>query len=178
MIYAKEKPIGIDAQILKFQQKLESLGWSNAAVYGRLYLNERRGLSIAEAYTSNGQYSEVFIDDKRNATFGFIVSGNREGLSFVNSNVKLICSVNLERLYITSERMDEECMLSVISAISPLLLSDNEGEIITNMEDVFSGISTERFKHRNMHPWLNFALTFNVSYLNGLCNLGTNRKLI
>lgn len=178
MIFAKETPTGIDAEIFKFQQKLESIGWSNTSIYGRLYINKKNDVNIAEAYTSNGQYSEVFIDDKKHASFGFVVSNNREGLSLVKAEVKLICSVNLDKIYITKERMDEETMRSIISAVSPLLLSDNEGVIITNMEEVFSGVDTDRFKYRNMHSWFNFAITFNVSYLNDACVLNSNRKII
>ena len=175
-IYAKASPVGVDHEIYKFQQRLNALDWSNISVYGKLYLTIRNDKVIAEAYKSNGEYGEVFLDDKQSAVFGFMVSDNREGLSFVKAELKLICSVNLNKVFVSAERKDEEAILTVLKAVTPMLLSNNEGQIITGFEDVFSGIDTERIKHRNMHPWLNFALTFNVSYFNNLCESTTVRR--
>lgn len=174
MIYAKEQPIGIDKQIYRFQQKISSIGWDNMAVYGKLYVTKRKNEKIAEAYIGNGEYKEVFIDDRHSAVFGFIPSDTRNGISFVNSDVKLICSVNLNKISNTSERKDEEAMLTVISVISPLLRSDNEKLILTGIEDVFSEISINRIKHLDMHPWFNFAFTFNIQYINDICDTLTH----
>lgn len=169
-IYAKASPVGIDKAIYKVQQKLNAIGWSNISVYGKLYLTIRNDKVIAEAYKSSGEYAEVFLDDKQSAVFGFIVSDNREGLSFVKAELKLICSINLDKVFDSTERKDEEAILTVLRSITPTLLSDSEGAIITDFENVFNGIDTERIKYRNMHPWLNFAVTFNVNYFNDMCD--------
>lgn len=173
MIYAKANPVGVDREIYKFQKELDEIGWSSD-VYGKLYITKKDDINVAEAYITNGEYKEVFIDDTNDAVFGFIVSDERNGLSFVNTSLKLICSVKLDRIYSTTERMDEEAILTILRAITPLINSDNEGEIITDMESVYEGMDIERFKYRDMEPWLNFALTFNVSYMNDLCRTEDN----
>lgn len=171
MIFAKEHPVGIEKQIYKFQEALELIGWPNTAIHGKLFVNNRDNIKIAEAYDYSGEYKEVFIDDKYSATFGFIVSENRDGLTFINTKIKLICSLNLDEIYKREERMDEESIMIVLRAITPRILSDREGEIITSFEDVFEGMDTERIKFRDMHPWVNFAITFGVTYTNDVCEV-------
>lgn len=168
MIYAKSNPVGIDREIYRFQQALNEIGFSYD-IYGRLYITNKDDVRLAEAYVGSGEYREIFVDDQKEAVFGFIVSGERTGLSFVRANIRLICSMRLDRVYTTTERSDEEAILRVLKAITHLINSDNEGEIITNIESVYEGIDVERFKYRDMHPWLNFAITFDVAYMNDLC---------
>lgn len=70
-VYAKSNPVGIDKRILRIQNKLDELDWGNIDVYGKLYINQKNGERIAEAYVGNGEYSEIFVDDRKTAVFGF-----------------------------------------------------------------------------------------------------------
>ena len=162
-VYSKTTPIGIDKKLYWIQNLIEAIGWTNIGVYGKLYINEKNGKKIAEAYTGNGEYSEVFVDDRLNAVFGFIVSSPRDGATVYRAKVKLICSVNLTKIYGATERSDEEAIQAVLNAIHEQIHTNNDIAIY-DRDDVFSDIDASRFKFRNMQPWYNFAIEFNLNY--------------
>jgi hypothetical protein len=164
-IYAKQNPVGIDKQILKLQRKVDELTWGNIDVYGRVYINERNGVKVAEAYVG-GDYKEIFVDDRKTAVFGFLVGETRSGLNMIKANVELICSCNLSKIGVATERNDEEVLLSVLKIIKYNTLFDNEREIKTGLENVFSQVSTEQFKFRDMQPYFNFSIGFDIVYKN------------
>lgn len=162
-VYAKENPVGIDKQLYKIQVELDKL-W-DADVYGKLYINTKDGEKIAEAYDGAG-YKEVLIDDRKDAVFGFFVSDNRTGLSMIKVTVDLVCSCNLKAIYATDVRKDEEALLAVHKIMERLILLKNEKGIKTGLSNVFSNVSTSRFKYRDMQPWFNFSITFDLAYNN------------
>ena len=166
MIYAKTNPVGVDAQILRYQKWLYTAFDEHADidVYGRLYINDKQKVKVAEAYIGDGEYKEVFADDKRALVMGFIVNGTRDGLNNVKANVELIVSANLSKLYDTPERMDEELLLKVASVIKQRTLAPQEKNIKTDFNDVFAKLNPERYKARNMHPYFNFSISFDVNY--------------
>lgn len=163
-VIAKNSPIGLDLQLLRIQNRLDAIGWENTDVYGRLYVNERGDVKTADAHIGSGEYKEVFVDDTRNAVFGFIVDENRDSLRMIKCKVSLICSCRLDKLYETNERNDEEALLTVLNVIKPFVLIPNEGGIKTGLKNVFADISFEKFKYRDMHPYFNFAITFDLVY--------------
>lgn len=165
-VYAKSNPVGIDKRILRIQNKLDELDWGNIDVYGKLYINQKNGERIAEAYVGNGEYSEIFVDDRKTAVFGFFVSENRSGLNMIRVPVELVCSVRLDKLSVTTERQDEEALLEVHKIIKKETLRPQEREIKTGLSNVFNRISTERIKYRDMHPWFNFSIGFDLVYKN------------
>lgn len=171
MIYAKETRIGIDQAIYNFQVKLEDLGLNDTDVYGRLYVNRKKNASIAEAYVSNGEYKEIFLDDRKTGVFGFIVDGTRDGFDVIKTDVRLIGSFNLDTLYGNTTRNDEELLLLVLNAITGGIKADNRREIQTEMEDVFRGLEVTRISFRNMQPWFNFSIAFKLSYVNNICDI-------
>lgn len=164
-VYSKSNPIGLDRQLFRIQNRIASLNWGDIDIYGKLYINERdKGVKVAEAYLNNGEYKDVFIDDTKNAVFGFIVSDNRDKLAMIKCNVNLICSCRVDKIYNTTERMDEEAISDVLRAISEHILLVNQNSITTGLNSVFSGLSVEKFKFRDMYPWFNFSISFSLSY--------------
>jgi len=164
-IYSKTNPIGLDLQLLRIQTRIESLGWENIDVYGKLYINEReKGIKVAEAHLNSGEYKDIFIDDNKSAVFGFIVDESRNNLSMIKCNVKLICSCRLDIIYNSNERMDEEALLTVLEKIRPHVLLPNQGGIKTGLANVFSDVSYEKFKFRDMNPYFNFSISFDLVY--------------
>jgi hypothetical protein len=173
-IHSKIAPVGIDDRLLMFQTKLNNLSWTNTEVYGRLYITERvinkSEYKIAEAYDTAGEYKEIFIDDTKTAVFGFIVGDTiSSSVPGIKVPVKMICSCNIDALYGSVERKDEETMLLVLKTVSSLLPGNEEKTINKKMADVFSEISYEKFKFRDMQPWFNFSISFNLSYSNSNC---------
>jgi hypothetical protein len=168
-VYSKTNPVGLDKAILRVQNRLSKLSWSNIDIYGRLYINDRDNLKVAEAYSTNGEYKEVFVNDKKTAVFGFVVTGTRQKFSVVSATVKLICSVNIKTVYGSTERKDEEALLEVLKHLTGIINFNNQARIQTRLQDVFSDFSPERFKYRNMQPWFNFSLEFDVNYKNDIC---------
>lgn len=164
--YKKPDPTGLDEVIQWIQDSIEEIGWSNTAIYGKLYVNERLNGKVAEAYVSSGEYSEVFVDDTKNAVFGFIVDGKRRGYTMIKTTARLICSINLDKIYSNLYRNDEEVMRTIVRAIDIHLLGEKFIEISTDLSEVFSGLSIDRFKFRDMHPWFNFSITFELTYKN------------
>lgn len=163
-IHAKENPVGLDRELLRLQNRINAIGWDNIDVYGKLYVNERNGKNVAEAYVGSGEYKDVFLNDKVNATFGFIVGDARQKLTMIKCNVKLICSCNLDGLYDSTERKDEEALIEVVNLLKPVILLPNEGTITTGLKSVFTGLSTDSFKYRDLHPWFNFSISFDMTY--------------
>lgn len=80
--------------------------------------------------------------------------------------VELVCSVRLDKLSVTTERQDEEALLEVHKIIKKETLRPQEREIKTGLSNVFNRISTERIKYRDMHPWFNFSIGFDLVYKN------------
>lgn len=165
-VYAKENPVGLDKKLYKLQLKINEIGWDNIDVYGKFYINERNEQNIAEAYVGNGEYREVLVDDRKTAVFGFFVGETRTGLNMIKTPVELVCSVNLSKIGIPTDRNDEEVMLQVLKIVKYHTLIDNEREIKTGLSNVFSRISTEQFRFRDMQPYFNFSIGFDIVYKN------------
>lgn len=167
-VYAKENPVGLDKRLYKLQLKINEIGWDNIDVYGKFYINERNEIKIAEAYVGNGEYREVLVDDRKTAVFGFLVGDTRSGLNMIKTPVELVCSVDLSKIGESTDRNDEEAMLQVLKIMKYNMLLDNEKEIKTGLDNVFSSISTEQFKFRDMHPYFNFSIGFDIVYKNDI----------
>lgn len=171
-VYAKNNPYGIDRQLLRIQTKLDTeltkKEWTNVDVYGKLYINQKDGANIAEAYVGSGEYKEVLIDDRKTAVIGFFIGENRSGLNMIRVPVDLVCSCRLDKIYDTTERHDEEALLTVLKIVKRYtpLLEPQENEIKTGLSNVFSRISAERIKFRDMQPWFNFSISFDIVYKN------------
>lgn len=165
-VHSKLNPIGIDKVLYKLQLKINELEWDNIDVYGRFYINERNEKKIAEAYIGDGEYKEVLLDDLKIAVFGFFVGDTRSGLNMIKTPVDLVCSVDLSRIGVSTDRNDEEALREVVRIIKRNTLLSHERDIKTGLDNVFSRISTEQFKFRDMHPYFNFSIGFDIVYKN------------
>jgi hypothetical protein len=67
---------------------------------------------------------------------------------------------------VATERNDEEILLTVLKIIKYNTLINNERDIKTGLENVFSQVSTEQIKFRDMHPYFNFSIGFDIVYKN------------
>lgn len=167
-VYAKTNPYGIDKKLLRIQNKIAELTWNNFDVYGKLYINQKNGEKIAEAFIGDGEYKEVFVDDTKTAVFGFFIGDNRSGLNMIRVPVELVCSCRLDKIDDETERNDEEVLLTVLKKIKREtgLLAPQEQEIKTGLSNVFSRVSTDKFQYRDMQPWFNFSISFDLIYKN------------
>jgi hypothetical protein len=161
-VHSKPNAIGIDKQILRWQNRIDGCFPVDIDVYGKLYVNDKN----LHAYIADGEYAEIFLDDTKNAVIGFLVSETRNGFNMIKCNVKVICSCNLSAIYGSGTREDEKALLTVLGVIKKNTLIKNEIDIKTKFEDVFSDVSIERLKFRNMHPWFNFSISFDLVYKN------------
>jgi len=165
-VHSKTNPVGLDKSLLKIQNKIDDIGWENIEVYGHLYVIEKDNRKFAGAYVGNGDYEDVLLNDKKNAVFGFFVSENRTGLSMIRTPVEIVCSCNLAELFGNTERSDEEAMLNVLRIIKNMTLFNNESGIKTGFTNVFSGLTTDGLSYRDVQPWFNFSISFDIVYKN------------
>jgi len=165
-VIAKSNPVGIDKSILRFQNELEGMRWSNTDIHGRLYINKRKDDTILEAYRPTVINNEVFLDDAKTAVLGFVADDSRDGGTRIKTNVTLICSVDLDKLYTSDTRDDEEALMETMEAIMFLIQDKESIKISTGIEKVFSMVSWERYESRNQQPWFNFSISFDLFYKN------------
>jgi len=170
MIYEKENPIGIDKALGRFQKKLEAIGIPDVHIYGRIYLNKKGDDILPQVHVKGKDYESVFINDKHTGDIGFLIDGTRTGFDMINTKVKMICSFNLDRVYDTTKRNDEELLLQVVDSISKLAKAPDWGEINTDFDEVYREVTRSKFKARQMQPWFNFSVEFTLRYVNDICD--------
>jgi hypothetical protein len=116
MLYVKENPVGIDIPIQNFQKFLYKKlceKWGDFECYGRAYRNQKDNGYIPEIY--NGEYKDVFFDDKVSALSFFNVSDMQKQLmSQREADVSLIFCVNIQKVKNIKHRADEEVRIDVI----------------------------------------------------------------
>ncbi|MFA5652411.1 MAG: hypothetical protein WC933_03530 [Candidatus Paceibacterota bacterium] len=168
-VYSQTNPKGIDLRIDRIQRDIERrLDWTNFDIYGRLYANERDGKKVIEAHISNNDYKEIFIDDKKTAVIGFLVGENRSGFNIIKVPVQLICSCMLNKIYDSTERKDEYVLLEMLKLIEKHTHYPNEKQVKTKFSEVFANTDISRIKFRDMHPWFNFSIEFDLIYKNNI----------
>lgn len=172
MIFTKDNPVGIDFMINKMQNKLDSLTWTDPYIYGRVYLNtDRNGKILAEAHVGgNKKYEkDIFVDKKKSAVIGFVPRGQVDfdiTGKIQTATVDVVCSINLDKIYSTSNRNDEEALQTIL-----LIIQKSSGWLPIgirkeNVKDVFNFMDTENITFRDMQPFANFAISCKVNYKN------------
>lgn len=163
MIIKRNEITGIDAPILRIQKVLDSLGFADVLIYGRLYRNlNESGEYRAEAYVGRNEYKDVFIDDSHVGTIGVITRGRESVVSFNSAEIDVVFTINLEKLFGTSERYDEKLIEQYKS-----LLTENGFNITavkTGVESVFDGYEIEPYRFRDMQPNLVFSLSTSIMF--------------
>jgi len=122
MLITRDNPTGMDAHFANVQNHIYSRlktawGISNDIdydCYGRVYRNKKDSQYVAELYTGNGEYRDIYWDDKKAAISWF---GTGSTISFDVKNkipVHLVFFVNLKKLKPNIQhRADEEVRMDV-----------------------------------------------------------------
>lgn len=170
MIYLKDNPIGVDAPIDRCQRRIaRDLTWAGFDLYSRLYLNQKEGKTIAEAYIREGEYEEAFVDDKV-AKIGFVVDDRREGSQIQTVKVSVVCSADVNKIFGLVTRDDEAAMLQLLKIVMNTGGWEVTGVTTGNVDSVFSFMDRERIRYRDMQPFVNFSIQCNVKFINNICN--------
>lgn len=177
MIYLKENPVGIDILINEIQLSVYSaLGWTNYEAYHRAYKNETSNGIIPEVFKVkpqrvNGEYEEVFTNDRLAASSFFYTEDNRPTADvgrLFNTTLSMVFQCDLTQLETIDYRADEEIHRKVILAIN----SSIDGEVsnlITGISSVYSEFNTDSVQWTDMQPLHVFRVDMNVSYEYDCC---------
>lgn len=149
MIVQKTDPVGVDAEIDRYQSKMysyltEKVGWGIYTSYPRAYKNTKSGGTIPEVYTGKKNYKEVLLNNKINVNSFFLVEDSRD---YDNENgrfeqgISIIFQSNLKKLYpAILHRADEEMHKDIFNAIKHTFKSFTLDEFITGVENVYSDL--------------------------------------
>lgn len=164
---------GIDVAINNVQTdlyaSLVSLWHGDIEGYGRIHKNNKKDDKvIPEHYTKEGQFKEVYYDDKLGADFFFIVGNDdstEDQLLYV-SNVKCVFMLNLNRIYPSDEeRSDVKAQKDVVEILRKY---DYHGYKITGISktisNIFSGFDTSKIKFTDIQPAHCFSINIDLSY--------------
>ena len=156
MLIRKTDPVGVDKLIDALQVFIDQLNLPNWNNYARAYKNpkrfDERGF-IPEVYTSNGNYEEVFFNDKYSITSFFVVGDSRNtaitGRSIVT--VSLIVQCKLKDVFPQiSHRADEELINMFWNKLKAFTLGAKVESIETHIDDVYKEFVREQVKFDNL----------------------------
>ena len=163
---------GIDVAINDVQSRLYSSlvnRWSgDIDGYGRIHKNQKiEGKFYPEYYLGNGQYKEVYYDNKR-SDFFFIVSDDdpTEDEMVFTSKVKCVFMVNLDLIYPNdAERSDIKAQRDAVE----MLRESSFGEyvitgITKTVSGIFTGFDSEKIKSADIQPAHCFSINMDLSY--------------
>ena len=163
---------GIDVAINDLQKDLYSgvtSAWSgDIEGYGRVHKKIKDDKTFPEYYKGDGQYKDVYYDDKLGAGFFFIVGDDdstEDEMLFI-SKVKCVFMMNLERAYPSDdERSDIKAQRLVVSLLREY---DYHGYVVTGISktvsNIFSGFDTSKINTADVHPAHCFSINIDLSY--------------
>ncbi|MBO9151924.1 hypothetical protein ACFOTA_06885 [Chitinophaga sp. GCM10012297] len=144
------------------------------SAYGRCYRNQKDDGYVAEVYTGNREYREVYLDDTVSALSFFGISGDTELDIASTASVHLVFFVNLEKLKpAIGHRGDEEVRVDVLNLIKGGIYGFTVTEISTGIERVlqeYAGTTMAQRDNldglyaRDMHPYHCFRFDFELRY--------------
>lgn len=178
MIYAKDTTYELETKIKFIQEALnDELPWfdtvsdSDVVIYNKIYRNpDSEGNIIPEAYTTAGEYKQIFVDDRVAASIGFLPTGNRSVVDGYNTvTVDIICTVNLSKIYPGTTREDERALHDVLSTLREDNMITEINEVKEGVPNVFSGFFTDNIKFNNMQPWYCFSINADMEYNDSNC---------
>jgi hypothetical protein len=177
MLILKDMPVGIDIPIQKAQTKLynalASIQWYDA--YGRCYRNKKGNGYIAEVYTENDEYKEVYLDDVLTMISFFGVADKVSFDTKASTMVHLVVFANLEKILPdVPHRADEELRQMVISAIGRSAFGLEYQSLETGIENVLREYPGSRRDDgliaADMSPWHCFRINYKLIYdQNAIC---------
>lgn len=173
----KIQPVGIDKVVDQLQDNLETLGWSNYEIYSRAYKNETEDGIIAEIYTGNEEYQEIFFDDTKDATSFFISDDTQEVTSFtqrVDGGLGIIFQVKSVALKPNiTHRSDEELHYDVLNALRTNVPQWITTEVVTGISNVYAGLNTEKMQFTDIGNYHVFRVNLTGGYSVN-CNVNTD----
>ena len=177
MIHEPEILYGIDMPINDIQKILENIilkkgkgilgeKWDECNIYGRIYKNLRNGIYIPEIYISNGEYREIFIDDREHAEIGFYVKNDTVNYNHITSDIDVIVTVNYEKMkkYYNIEYL-KTIMLKWLYETRMLEI----GRIKNGVDEVFAEFDRDRYKYRDIYPFGIISIETQLTYSTSLC---------
>jgi len=189
MLSVIASPVGIDVPIRKLQEKLHSslmTKWGlNPATpaenilyecYGRCYRNRRANGYIAEVYTSQNQYKEVYWNDALYAISFFGIGNSVKHKISEQADVHLVFFVNLAKIKPVlnfPNRADEEVRLDILNTINTFNFGFKYTGLDLSIENVLreypGSVREEGLKNVDMHPVHCFRLNFTLIYNKNNC---------
>lgn len=158
MLYQKNTPTGIDKVIDKLQVQLHKAFNDKLDVYGRVEkVKTSNGYLLSEV--RNGEYPQDILDGSKSRIF-FYLNDTIEGSTHVTAKVDVICMVDLNDLYHSNERRDEEFRIKVANIIKRSRFKQQRIKLgMSYIESLVSKFyDTANIKFENMHP--QHAVTF------------------
>lgn len=171
MLITKTNPVGIDVVIQQLQIKLHAeliAAWNlvnpdQYECYGRCYRNKTDDGYIAEVYTSDNNYKEVYWNDSLTAISFFGMSGSVKNGIKSEADVHLVFFVNLAKLALKdrqnnliTHRADEEVRKTVSTIIGKYSFGFNFQSTELWLENVLREYPGSRRDKRlnavDMHP--------------------------
>lgn len=168
MNYTITNPKGIDEQIQRIQTDLHNkLNWGDIEVFGRARRNQSKNKGLVpEAYLGNGEYREVYNNDRFNATIFFIddTEHNASGGGWYTAETKIVFSVNLPKIKSNiSHRADMEAEIMALKIIEKHKIFEITG-FEKGVETVLRDFDTDRIKLTDMQPFHVFAIVGTLKY--------------
>jgi len=176
MIHRKTQPVGIDVHIDRMQLHMDATlsgtipggFWEN---YDRAYKNPKEdGKFTPEIYTESGEYREVFFNDTIVCGSFFLVDDeSRASEGLIEQGVSIIFHVQLDRVFNTSHRADEEFRNLVVNALQNFS-GDWEFEgTRTGIKRVYEEFDTSEVIFTDMSFFHVLRLDFTVTFETSCC---------
>ena len=180
-------PKGVDVSIRKMQEKLHSslmATWGLDPLvdaenilyesYPRCYRNKKDHGYIAEVYTAENEYKEVFWNDSLHALSFFGIGSLTSHKIGDSVDVHLVFFVNIAALKpLLTNRADEEIRLDVLNVIGKGWASFNLVSVETGIDNVlkeYSGSIRDKGLARvDMHPIHCFRINLKLNYNRNNC---------
>lgn len=170
----KVNPINEDRVISIIQEHLYnnllSVGFTNYESYERIYVNN----GSPEVYLKNGQYKEVFYNDRFYLTSFFMIGNNKvyNELNDINTEISIVFQANLTKLYPTVlHRADAELHRDIELALDAIPVRFKIKEIITGIDNVYSGLTFKNKQYLNDVSSSHLCkFVLDVDYSNKKCN--------
>lgn len=182
-LYKRQNPEGVDVvidllQLDLFIELIKNFGWKDWDSFDRVYKNRKADNTIPEAFIGNGEYVEVLFNDKQTVRSFFLADEKRtydEAKFVFIQGVSLIVQVRLDKLYPTeaASRHDEKMINDVVRAISKRGWDTKLADVITGVENVYSGLklSYEKKYFHDMGSFFIARFNFKMIYANTKCGI-------
>jgi hypothetical protein len=186
MLIAKTNPVGIDAKVQEFQARLHTAllnvwGIDSEAYHchERCYRNRKTEGYVAEVYTTDNEYKEVYWNDELTAISFFGLNNVPIRHDTVEqAKVHLVFFVNLAKLKPSvTHRADEEVRRDVLNIIGRSISGFVYESLELGIENVLKEYAASwrtagKFANLDavdMHPIHCFRLNFSINYDKNYC---------